>query len=430
MWMKLWFTMFALAGVLGLQAEVDFSKVSIIGTTDKDAVSYRTGDKMVFTVKVNWNGQAPDAEYKLVCSRTGDDGQTVNYPEEKVTDHPVVFTTSLDRPGFVRLRAVLTGPDGKTVKYKDAKQKIMEVCFDGGAGAEIEKITAAAPEPEDFDAFWTKQKARLPEVPVKAELEKCDTSNSKLNIYRVKVDCPGPRPVTGYLTVPVGAAAKSLPAVVTYQGYGVRMQKAPAGGNDKQISFLVNAHGSELDQSEQYYKDLSEKIKSNGKSYGLDPEQNQNPETAYFNGMVLRVMRSLEYVKTLPEWNGKLTAFGSSQGGLQSIWAAALDPDVTECTSNITWSCNLAGGKLDGRLKGWGPEWTPALGYYDAVNHARRIKCPVTIPRAGLGDYTCPPSGLAVLYNNLKCPKKISWRQGSTHGYVPPEPESFIRESR
>ena len=36
-------------------------------------------------------------------------------------------------------------------------------------------------------------------------------------------------------------------------------------------------------------------------------------------------------------------------------------------------------------------------------------------------DYCCPPSGIAVLYNNLRCPKKINWIQGSTHGYVPPE---------
>ena len=46
-----------------------------------------------------------------------------------------------------------------------------------------------------------------------------------------------------------------------------------------------------------------------------------------------------------------------------------------------------------------------------------------TSTRAGLGDYTCQPSGLAILWNTLKCPKTIVWVQGSEHGFVPPEYE-------
>jgi hypothetical protein len=43
--------------------------------------------------------------------------------------------------------------------------------------------------------------------------------------------------------------------------------------------------------------------------------------------------------------------------------------------------------------------------------------------RAGLGDYCCPPTGLAKLYNNIPGNKEIRWMQGSEHGYVPPEYE-------
>ncbi len=44
------------------------------------------------------------------------------------------------------------------------------------------------------------------------------------------------------------------------------------------------------------------------------------------------------------------------------------------------------------------------------------------ITRAGLGDYTCPPSGLAAYYNAISAPKSILWVQGSRHGYIPPDP--------
>ena len=53
----------------------------------------------------------------------------------------------------------------------------------------------------------------------------------------------------------------------------------------------------------------------------------------------------------------------------------------------------------------------------------------VEITRAGLGDYCCPPTGLAKMWNNMTCPKKILWVQGSTHGYVPPEKhQDFVLE--
>jgi cephalosporin-C deacetylase-like acetyl esterase len=86
------------------------------------------------------------------------------------------------------------------------------------------------------------------------------------------------------------------------------------------------------------------------------------------------------------------------------------------------------GGPSIGRNHGeWFVEWVPQLGYYDPVNMARRIPktCRVDIVRAGLGDYTCPPTGIAAFYNNLSGPKSIVWVQGSKHGYVPPDPQKI-----
>ena len=60
-----------------------------------------------------------------------------------------------------------------------------------------------------------------------------------------------------------------------------------------------------------------------------------------------------------------------------------------------------------------------------AIKQARTINTTV-ITRAGLGDYCCPPTGLAKMYNNIPGNKKIWWVQGSTHGYVPPEPNQHF----
>lgn len=62
------------------------------------------------------------------------------------------------------------------------------------------------------------------------------------------------------------------------------------------------------------------------------------------------------------------------------------------------------------------------------VNFAKRAKVPVHITRAGLGDCTCPPSGLAICYNALRVEKSIEWVQGSQHMYVPAKPNQSWKE--
>ncbi len=392
---------------------------SMTGTTEK--AFYAPGETMTFAMKC-----AHADGMTLHWTRMGDDGKTMSGSEKVVPGKPILIKASIDRPGFVRILASFTDKDGKKV-YTVRSGRKTEYFFDGGAGVMPEKLSGS-PEPTDFDAFWTKQKERLAAVPMKATMTKVPNKNPKVEVYAVSVTCAGPRPVTGYLSIPAGAAVKSLPASVHFEGYGGYQLRTCVGDNESEIVFHINAHGYELGHDTAFFRKFWEGIKSNGQIYAFDPVQNSNPETAYFNGMSLRVMRALEFVKSLPQWDGKqLRAAGESQGALQATWAASLVPGVTTCDLGIIWCCDLAGVARNKRLNGWRPAYVPALDYYDAANHAKRIPrfCPVTIARAGLGDYTCPPSGLAIFYNNLKTPKKIVWYQGTTHGYIPPSPQTW-----
>ena len=151
--------------------------------------------------------------------------------------------------------------------------------------------------------------------------------------------------------------------------------------------------------------------------------------------MALHLMRAFEFLKSLPEWNGKdLSSHGGSQGGLQSAWAGALEPQLTQTNPGIPWCCDMSGKELFGRIHGgWRIVGTQALRYYDPINMAKHTPktCFVNITRAGLGDYCCPPSGVAIYYNNIPGPKKIWWVQGSTHGYVPPNPnQNYFIENK
>ena len=388
-------TLFALGSAL---ADVWF-----YGVTDKNPLEYQPGETMTFDLQVMQDGKALDG-VAVEWTRTGDDGKTETGKATSSATEPIKIQTSITTPGFVRLVANAK-VDGKNVSYN------------GGAGVLLDKIEGA-PEPEDFDAYWAKQKERLAEVPIEV-IEKVEVPSGVDGVvcYDMKIKCLG-MPVSGYLAMPKDAKEKSLKAEVQFRGYSVVGASKPSYQARDKIAFQINAHGILNCQPQEYYNELN---RTTLKQYAFNKEENEDPETAYFHGMALRLMRALQYVKTLPEWNGQdLVVKGGSQGGFQSILAAGLDPDVTECYPNISWCLNMSGAVKSGRLPGWFPEWTPALDYFDPVFHAKRIHCKV-VSNVGLGDYTCPPSGQMIFFNNLKCPKEMTFRQGCTHGYWMPK---------
>ena len=405
-----------------------FDKAVLHGETDKArAIDYAPGEEMTFTLVLEGAADFAAGTYFVNWTRSGDDGRKESGKVD-AKDLPLVVKTKLDCPGFVRLKAVVEDAKGKpylkrftgnsnTPEGKKAlnafERRDKRVFFDGGAGVRIDTLQSV-PEPKDFDDFWAKRRARLTEVPMTATVKTHKSKNPAVRIVSFSVPCAGPRPVTGWVTIPTDGSRR-YPAEIQFHGYGAHfIQTVPTDGPCSRIVMFINAHGYELGREEAYYTEFYDSIKSNNRTFGLDSDwQNKSTDTAYFGWMIYRIMRALQYLKSFREWDGKnLVAAGWSMGGLQAIWAAGTDLDVSAVKASIPWCCDMGGRTT---LKRNGPDWgvgeTAALRYFDPVNFAKRVspKCRVEIERAGLGDYTCPPSGIAVLYNNLKCPKKGNW---------------------
>ncbi len=337
-----------------------------------------------------------------------------------------VFRTSSDKAGWFMLRLTVLDEKKKTIINPASPWKAP---FRGGVGAMVapEEIRPGMAEPADFDEFWKKQRAELDKVPLKAVRTPVAVGKryeGKVLCWDVKVECAGGMPVSGYLCMPVGAKPGSLPALVSYHGAGVRSAYKPLNDGQNMISFNVNAHGIENGKSADFYHSLN---KNELKAY---PHRNKNNrELFYFRGMFLRIMRSLDYVKSLPEWNGKiLIVTGGSQGGAQALVAAALEPRVTFCGSNVPALCDH-GGSLAERTPGWPRLYrakpgssahekvADAVKYYDVCYFARRIKCETRIC-TGFIDSTCAPTSVYAAYNSIPetTPKAIFTNPIGTHG--------------
>ncbi len=409
------FVLFFLATSFALAGEISF-----IGKTDKNPLAYQPGEEIVFTVQCLEDGKPVDGQ-KISWKRTGDDGKTESGEAISDAAHPLTIKTSIEVAGFVRIQVFPCDANGDRIggEHDESHQ------FNGGAGVLLDQIKGF-PEPEDFDAFWDRQKGILARVPIKAWLKPLDSPESDVVGYEVLVDNSSLTPVSGYLFMPKNASEKSLPAEVAFQGYSVASAYSDFTSGKDKIFFIVNCHGILNGQPKEYYDTMSQTFL---KQYGFSPEQNNSPDSCYWCGMMMRALRAVQYVKTLHEWNGTdLTVSGGSQGGMQCLTVAGLDSDITEVHANVPWFCDVSGAENNGRLDSWFmPSWVEGLGYFDTTNHAKRIRGKVKI-YAGLGDYVCPPSGEIVLYNSIKSPVTLSFRQGRTHGYEMKDGELFTLE--
>lgn len=432
----------------------ELKDVKLKARTDKEnPIAYKVGEPIRFDFFIDGVKELPEGltpPLHVIWTRTGDDQVTEKGTNTISLTEGFSVTTTLKVPGFVRYEAQLVGSDYKVfdkVKVVSWEPNLKGLRFDGGAGADTEKMKLSTVEPADFDAFWKEAKAKLATVPVKATLTEVtpEKLKGKFHVYGIAIDCFGPRPATGWFTIPANAKPGSLAAICQFDGYNgnnFSVPKPPSWGNNNAMVLHINAHGYEMTGKDAaYYKAFGNAVNGVGEgkprraTYGLEPLDYDNPRDTYFYYMAMRVMRAFDYVKSRPEWDGKkLVAEGGSQGGLQTMWAAGLVEGLTAARPSITWGCDIGNSRGGSKFlsNGWGIPHVPGAFYFDAVLHGRRVPktCTVEITRLGLGDYTCPPRGVLLSYYEMKCPVKANLVQGSTHGYIPPKPNQTFSISK
>ena len=60
----------------GAGAALDPARVEVTGVTDRDPLSYRAGETIIFEIQTDYGGQKAEGDYFLAWERSGDDGRT------------------------------------------------------------------------------------------------------------------------------------------------------------------------------------------------------------------------------------------------------------------------------------------------------------------------------------------------------------------
>lgn len=396
---------FALAAVFfaGGSAAAD---LSFSASADHDNALYNIKEKIVFKVSLlTENGkQLPGQTIHYVIQGDG----TLKRSGSVVSgDTPVEILTALDRPGFVLLTASVTA--GKR-NYRTW----------AGAGVDVSNIRAATPEIPDFDTFWEKQLKELRSRKYTIARNRVDDPGIRhgAKVYDVRLD-DGKLRANGYLIMPPDAEKGRHPIIISFNGaskIGAFYQSQDnVAYSYRAIVFNMNLHDTICGPTEAQVRKFRQAPEIDKYMY----RDADSPENYRVRSIFLRAVRCLDYLKSLPEWDGRtIVTRGGSFGGALSLAAAYFEPLTKLCVANVPAMSDHYGADFK-QSPGW-PDIFQYLAsneqlalesarrsmvYFDSVNFARRLKCPIAMS-VGFIDTVCPPTSVYAVYNSLGSKRK------------------------
>ncbi|HVC33334.1 MAG TPA: acetylxylan esterase [Chloroflexota bacterium] len=301
----------------------------------------------------------------------------------------------------------------------------------------LEQLRAYRPTldvPTDLDRFWGETLAEASQVPLNATLERIDYPVAGLDVQRVLYDGWRGARICAWFIAQSGA--RSQPTMVFYHGY--------SGSKGQVYDYLgwalqgytvvaVDVRGQSGDSSDS-------EVYPSGHVTGWMTKGITSPQTYYYRGVYVDCLRALDFAASRPEVDAnRIGIAGASQGGGLSLAVAALDrrpklalPEVPylchfrralEVTNQnpyqeIALYCNRYPDRVESAFD--------TLSYFDNVNLAERITCPVLMT-VGLQDLICPPSTIFAAYNRIQSEKELRAYPFGGHEAYPTHHEHKLR---
>lgn len=393
--------------LLTLKAQIRGNNITVTVTPDHKDWNYKVGETARFKVAVLRSGTLVD-NAKVDYEAGPEMYPSVKKQGQTLKDGTMQWSGSMKQPGFYRLKVTAHVGD-KTYEG---------LCT---AAFSPEKIQPTTVNPNDFDEFWTKTLADARQTPLNPTRrllpERC---TEKVNVYEVSFQNVrwGSR-TYGILCLPVKPG--KYPALLRVPGAGVRPYQGDVWTAEQgAITLEIGIHGVPVTMPQSVYDELQQGALNCYWDFNMNSR-----DDSYYRRVFVGAVRAIDYIASLPEWNGaSLGVTGSSQGGMLSLVCAALDSRVTFYGAVHAAMCDHT-ASLKGVACGWphyfyydpshaDPKKIETSRYYDGVNFARRIKCPGWFS-FGYNDEVVPPTTAFATYNTVTAPKELHPYQLTGH---------------
>ena len=294
----------------------------------------------------------------------------------------------------------------------------------------------------DFGEFWENTLAESQARELRPKAEQVDYPCGHARVYDISYDGFDGTRIHGWFLVPAFGKAGRWPCLIQYHGF------TDSRGLPWQLMHWVMAGMAVLavdcraqggvTGNRAHYTDSG--MVSNVTTLGI-----LDPYEYYYRAVYMDCVRAVDFAEGRPEVDpGRIAVRGTSQGGALGMAVCALDGrpgfGIVNVPSNSDMETRIAGrhGSFSAaadflmRYPDQTDRVLETLSYFDTMNMADRIRCPI-FASVALGDEVCPAKCYYASYNRITAPKEITVYPFNGHdgaGDVHMERElRYLRES-
>ncbi len=284
--------------------------------------------------------------------------------------------------------------------------------------ADLEAFVTSVTCPHDFDQFWGGVLAQLADEPLEAGVTHDPMrSNEDVTVYHATYRSLDGLEIFGWYSVPTTGEGP-FPSILVLPGY----KSEPAVRRDwgrKGVAVLSVAVRGKLPSSAEF----------NPGYPGLLTAGIESRETYSYRGVISDCSRGVDFLLSRPEIDPqRIFCCGSSQGGGLTLATAGLRSEIRGGVSGYPFLCAYPESRqmlrsypydeLSCYLRAYPDreqQMLETLRYFDGVNFASRIKCPMVVGIA-LEDEVCPPETSYAAYDRLAGERELWLFPESGHG--------------
>jgi cephalosporin-C deacetylase len=262
--------------------------------------------------------------------------------------------------------------------------------------------------PPDFDEFWEGVLRDLERIPLNEQVEHLPLrSTAEVDVFEVTYNSLDRVRIACWYCVPRDAT-RPLPAIVHVPGY-VSEPLMPKATALKGYAALSVAPRGKLRSNRQF----------NPGYPGLLTHNIVDRNTYSYRGFYADAVRAVDFLRARPEVDStRIGVTGSSQGGALTIVTTALHDEVACAAAGAPYLCGFMDAarlthsypyeEINEYLRRH-PEREArvrrTLEYFDGINFASRITCPIIV-NIGLQDDVCPPETGFAMFREIRSAEK------------------------